>query len=282
MKFSQEKAEIFVPDGAPPESALRRSTHLCIAAHHDDIEIMAPQPILECFQQKERWFLGVIVTDGRGSPRDGAYAHFSDDEMRITRMQEQRKAAVIGEYGALLMLDFPSAAVKDGRDQTIVEEIIRILETAGPKVVYTHNLADKHPTHIGVAVKVIQAMRRWQDRGRTVPLYGCEVWRGLDWLMDENKVTLECSAQSNLQASLLGVFDSQISGGKRYDLAAMGRRLANATFFASHAVDEASGLAYAMDLTPLILDPNLSIQEFVQRHITRFANDVDGLISSVL
>lgn len=78
------------------------------------------------------------------------------------------------------------------------------------------------------------------------------------------------------------VFDSQISGGKRYDLAAMGRRLANATFFASHAVDEASGLAYAMDLTPLILDPNLSIQEFVQRHITRFANDVDGLISSVL
>jgi len=38
----------------------------------------------------------------------------------------------------------------------------------------------------------------------------------------------------NLQFALLGVFESQIAGGKRYDLALMGRRRANATYFESH------------------------------------------------
>ncbi len=41
-------------------------------------------------------------------------------------------------------------------------------------------------------------------------------------LPDEDKVAFDLSAQENLQMALLGVFDSQISGGKRYDLATMG------------------------------------------------------------
>ena len=36
-------------------------------------------------------------------------------------------------------------------------------------------------------------------------------------------------------AALIGVFDSQIAGGKRHDLAVLGRRRANATYNASHA-----------------------------------------------
>ena len=72
-------------------------------------------------------------------------------------------------------------------------------------------------------------------------------------------MVFDCSVQTNLQAALLGVFDSQVSGGKRYDLATMGRRLANATYFASHDIDNATGLAYAMDLTPLVEDVNLDV-----------------------
>ena len=67
------------------------------------------------------------------------------------------------------------------------------------------------------------------------------MWRDLDWLMDADKVVFDVSAHENLQAALLGVFDSQICGGKRYDLATMGRRRANATYFASHGVDVSTG-----------------------------------------
>ena len=41
MKFHLPTAEIFVPDGLPIELALARTTHMCFAAHQDDIEIMA-------------------------------------------------------------------------------------------------------------------------------------------------------------------------------------------------------------------------------------------------
>jgi len=281
VKFNLDTAEVFVPDGIPAEEALLRTTHLCIGAHQDDIEIMAPQPIIECYQRADKWFTGVVVTDGRGSPRDGMYADYSDEEMHLVRRKEQRKAAVVGEYAALVMLDYPSKNVKDGDNRTIIEDIVRVVQATSPNVIFTHNLADKHATHIGVAVKVVEALRRVPDSAQPNTLFGCEVWRGLDWLVDDEKVVMDCSAQGNLQAALLVIFDSQISGGKRYDLATMGRRVANATYYASHDVDDTTGLAFAMDLTPLIRNPDLSIQDYINGHIDRFAQDVTNLITSV-
>ena len=63
---------------------------------------------------------------------------------------------------------------------------------------------------------------------------------------------LNVESHENLAAALLGVFDSQICGGKRYDLATMGRRRAHATYFASHGVDESTSLTFAtMHLAPI-------------------------------
>lgn len=275
MKLHLDTAEIFVPDGLPVEEALRRTTHMAISAHQDDIEIMAAAPILQCFQQEDQWFTGVVVTDGRGSPRDDLYKSYSDEEMRKVRFKEQKKAAIIGEYAAQVILDYPSKIVKDGANCLPVEDIIALLKAAQPQHVYTHNLADKHDTHVGVALKVIAAIRSLSENERPQKLYGCEVWRDLDWLDDSDKVPFDLTAHENLQAALLGVYDSQICGGKRYDLATMGRRRANATYFESHGVDVTLGLAYAMDLTPLILDPDKGITLFVQEHIARFAQDVE-------
>ena len=91
MKFYFPTAEIFIPDGLPVELALSRTTHMAISAHQDDIEIMAAGPILDCFQQKDLWFTGVVVTDGRGSPRDNLYKEYTDEEMHIVRFKEQKK-----------------------------------------------------------------------------------------------------------------------------------------------------------------------------------------------
>lgn len=58
--------------------------------------------ILDCFQQQDRWFTGVVVTNASGSTRAGLYADFSDDEMQALQAIEQKKAAMIGEYAAEL------------------------------------------------------------------------------------------------------------------------------------------------------------------------------------
>lgn len=274
MKLTKETSEIYVPDGTPAAEALARTTHLCIAAHQDDIEIMAAQPILECFHEKDQWFTGVVLTDGRGSPRDGAYAHTTNEEMRLIRFAEQRKAAFLGNYSALIFLDFPSSEVKDATNVNPVENLHQILRETAPKFVYTHNLADKHDTHVAVALRAIQALRLLNTTEKPVKVIGCEVWRSLDWVNDNEKVIMDLSTHANQQEALLGVFDSQIAGGKRYDVAAMSRRLANATFFESHGVDVMSGASFGMDLTPLMNDPNISPLEYVNRFIQRFSNDV--------
>ena len=131
-------------------------------------------------------------------------------------------------------------------------------------MVYTHNLADKHDTHVAVALRTIAAIRELPAEARPKRLYGCEVWRDLDWMIDSDKVVFQLDQHENLAAALLGVFDSQIAGGKRYDLATIGRRRAHATYHQSHGVDTAEMINFGMDLTPLIEDPSLDPGGFVQ------------------
>ena len=109
---------------------------------------------------------------------------------------------------------------------------------------------------------------------RPKKVYGCEVWRTLDWMLDEDKVPLNVGGHDNLASALSGIFDSQIAGGKRYDLATQARRRANATFFESHEVDRYTMLAFAMDLTPLVANESRDIVEYVTGFIEEFKADV--------
>jgi LmbE family N-acetylglucosaminyl deacetylase len=280
MQFHNSNTDFFIPDGAAPEAALARTTHLCIAAHQDDIEIMAYHGIAECFGQAGKWFAGVVATNGAGSPRSGIYGGYTDQEMQKVRLIEQRKAAYVGDYSCQLQLGYTSSQVKNAGETALVDDLKQILRAMNPDVVYLHNPADKHDTHIGVLLRSITALRGVRDTVRPTKVYGCEVWRSLDWMPDDAKQVLPSSAKPNIAAALVGVFDSQISGGKRYDLATAGRRLANATYFASHGTDQETALSFAMDLTPLVEDPNLSIAEYVLGFIDSFRNDVKRRLTS--
>ena len=150
---------IYIPDGTEEKKAITRTTHLAISAHQDDIEFMAYTPIAECFGKQDKWFGGVVVTDGAGSPRSGLYADYTDEEMKSVRITEQKKAAAVGEYSFQLLLGHPSKEVKDPKNTAIVKELAEIIREAKPRFLYTHNLADKHETHVATALKVIATLR---------------------------------------------------------------------------------------------------------------------------
>jgi len=278
----KQGAEFFIPDNLPIEEAVSRTTHMGISAHQDDLEIMAYHGVMECFGRIDKWFFAVVVTDGAGSPRAGLYEPYTDEEMKAVRKKEQKKAAYVGEYGALALMNYPSKAVKNPDDKDVIDELAELIGKAKPEVIYTHNLADKHDTHVGVAVKVIKAVRTLPKEEHPEKIYGCEVWRGLDWVNDNEKVLFDVTEHPNISAAVLEVHDSQICGGKRYDLATAGRRLANATFAESHGTDETSALTYAMDLTPLIKDDSMDIKEYILGYIDRFKEDVSKKIDKII
>jgi LmbE family N-acetylglucosaminyl deacetylase len=282
LKLRKTGNEIFIPDGSPVPAAITRASHLGVAAHPDDLEIMAYHGILKCFASDDDCFVGVITTDGAGSPRAGFYKRYTDEEMKAVRKKEQKKAAMVGEYAAVAFLNYSSSEVKDAQDVRAREDIKDLIDLARPRVVYTHNPADKHDTHVAVGLRTIQAIRELPVEARPEKVYGCEVWRDLDWMLDEDKVGLDVSEHQNLATSLVSVFDSQVAGGKGYDMATIGRRRAHATYYATHNIDMATSMIYAMDLTALAADPGLDIEEFVCRYINRFAADVSRRIEKLL
>jgi LmbE family N-acetylglucosaminyl deacetylase len=272
--FSSEASDLYVPDGTPLPAAVSRTTHLGIGAHQDDLEFMAFHGIIACHGRSDLWFGGVIVTDGRGSSRSGPYADWTDEQVAAERVREQRKAADIGEYSFVAQLGHPSRTVKDAGREEVVDDIHRVLEACRPETVYLHNPADKHDTHVACLLRSLAALRRLPKDRRPKTVYGCEVWRDLDWMVDSDKSPMPVSGPPGLAERINGVFATQIAGGKRYDLAVLGRRMANATFSDAHASDRESAMAWAIDLTPLVHDDAADLTGHVCAYIDRFRGDV--------
>ena len=278
MQLKNPAADVFVPDGSTLAESLVKTTHLAVGAHQDDIEFRAMHGILECFQRTDRWFSGVTVTDGSGGPRSDRYEDCTDEEIRKIRVAEQRKAALIGDYACQIQLGYPSEVVKGAKNDDVVVYLKAIFEGANPEVIYLHNPADKHDTHVACCLRSIAALRSVPEDKHPEKVYGCEVWRNLDWLLDFDKEILRLNDRANIAEALCGVFDSQISGGKRFDLAVQGRHLANATFHESHEIDKYDRLSFAMDLTPLIKDSSIDVADFTLGLLRNLKDDITDRI----
>ncbi len=274
MIFRHPKTRLYVPDGLEIKYALRRCSHMGIGAHQDDLEIMAFHGVLECFDSPDNWFCGVTCTDGTGGPRKHDLEHLAPAEVGTLRNEEQDKAAKLGQYGAMVQLNYSSMEVKNRDNSDVVADLYELLLAVQPRVVYTHNPADKHDTHVGVVIAALEAIRKMPVGQRPDKFYGCEVWRDLDWLNDDEKVCLDVSDNGKLAVALINCHASQITHAKRYDLATMGRRRANATYSDSHANTPGAYVTHAMDLSPLILDDALSLQDFVAEKIRGFEKSV--------
>ena len=272
-------ADTFISDGTSAQEALARTTHLAIGAHSDDLEIMAYHGIVDCYgyRKTDKWFSGITVTDGRGSSRSGPYSDCTDEEMADIRKNEQRQAAMVGKYGAMIQLAYESDQImQDDGQNHLRDDLSSVFDFCQPEIVYTHNPADKHDTHIAVLSAAIHVMRELPSEKRPKRILGCEVWRDLDWMPDEDKVALDVSKRENLANALVGIFDSQITGGKRYDRAAVGRRYANATFFHAGGQDRIEQLTFAMDLTPLVEDSEMDVKDYVLNYIEKFRCEVES------
>lgn len=280
LALSRLEAEIFVPDGSPLEVALARTTHLGVGAHPDDLEILAASAIVECHTASDRFFTGIVVADGAGGPRRPEHAALSEQAMIEIRREEQRRAAALGRYSAVVMLGHPSAVVKDAKARAVVDDLAALVRVTSPHELLTHALTDRHDTHVAVALRVIEACRALAASERPPRIFGAEVWRDLDWLTGGDRVELSADAAEALQSALLAVFESQNDGTRRYDLGTLGRRRAQATFSESHKNAQRERVVLAMDLAPLV-SGSLSPLALVSAAIAHFQADVNARLMRV-
>lgn len=279
MQLNNRDALLYIPEGAGESDALPRTNILCITAHQDDVEIMAMSSILDCFGKPDKQFGAVVVTNGAGSPRSGSYSNFTDEQMQKVRQREQCNAALLGGYSFAALLMYPSSAVKDPASTAPAEELAALLRAARPEIVITHNPADKHDTHVAVLSQTVRAIRMLEPELRPKHLLAGECWRGLDWVPDAHKTVAAIRGHDNLASALVGLFDSQVSGGKRYDLAVMGRWRANATFLASHNVDTVDLAGYYIDMSALVRDDTLTLSAYMDGLFDSFRDEVGERLS---
>jgi LmbE family N-acetylglucosaminyl deacetylase len=231
---------------------------------------MAIHGILRCYERADRWFCGAIVTDGTGGPVAAGLA--DSGAIRDVRRREQERAATLGRYGAQVFLDHASADVRNANERAPVADLVTLLRATRPEVVYTHALSDAHDTHVAVALRLVAACRELAPTERPSRVFGCEVWRDLDWLPPSDQVALAVDERLELQSELVAVFESQLAL-KRYDAAALGRRTAHAVFSDSRASDRHRGVVWAMDLSPLVSGGG-SPADFLGGLVRRFEDDI--------
>ena len=121
---------------------------------------MAYPGICACRGQKNLRFSGVIATDGAGSPRSGSSEKLSTPDLVKIRREEQKQAAGLGGYAAILQLGHPSPEVRGPGRNALTSDLLQIFKTAKPKVLYLHNPADRHETHVAVLLASLAALRQ--------------------------------------------------------------------------------------------------------------------------
>lgn len=256
--------------------------YLSICAHQDDNEIMAIDGIIRGYRARKYAFACITTTNGCGSPRKKEYLDMSEEDFINLRNEEQTKAAEIGRYHSLYFLNYTSEEVKDQENENVVNDYLEILKALKPSIIYTHSILDRHPTHVAVAVKVINAIRKLPKSERPKVLYGCEVWRTNDWVSDKKRILFNNSRNIRFQKSLINVYKSQISESKQYANAAIGRRIANVTFNDSSKLVNAKLASSAIIMTPLIKNIDLPIKKFACSFVEDLFYDVQDMMDRSL
>jgi len=242
IQFSQPTSRVYIPSGQEPAAALAQATHLCLAAHPDDAELMALAGIMEA--KPWQGFACVVMADGASGPdaRPG---------LAEERAQEACRAAQVGGYAALILLGHGSSQVKDPKQGALAQDLGQLLQLCHPSKAYLHQPFDRHPTHQAACLRALEALRRLEPGQRPLQVIGCEVWGSLDWVPAPWRLAQPLGGHAELAQALVACFPSQTKD-KAYGAALLGRLQANATFDQSHAADSALGLSVGLDLSMML------------------------------
>lgn len=254
---------------------------VCICAHPDDCEIMAIDGIQRGYRASKYTFACVVTTDGADAERAGRYTKMEDQRMAHIMMNEQKKAANIGRYHAVYFMNYSNEEARNQENEDIVNEYVEIIKELKPRVVYTHSILDRHPTHVAVAIKVINAIRSMKKGDQPKVLYGCESERNLDWLDPSKVVTFNVSKNMRLQRQLIACHKSS-NASRDYINACIGRRLVNAVFNRDEKKKTAKLTTKAINMTTLLRRKDFPIKRYAMSFVDDLYTEINDMMDRTL
>lgn len=280
MKLFAQNADVFVP-GVPGSAtteelvrALGGVTHVVVGAHPDDAEVGALPAISMCRKRGDLGLCAVILTDGRNPPLSGPYRHLPPERMVKIRIEEQRQAALVGGYRAVIQLCYCSDELKPhARRSDAVADIAAILDATRCEELWLHQPFDRHPTHGSAFFCGIGALGRLPRDKRPRRLFGMEVWGTVDCLPADQLEEFDVSCDAELLERLLEPFKSQ-NAAKDYQSGVRGRQTAHATFRQSHATNGGSRVCLAVKLHDFLENPELDVRSWVTAVHERALHDL--------
>jgi hypothetical protein len=260
IQFISKKVDIYIPIeesnllAVSDKEALVRTTHLCIGACQEDIEIIAYHGIAECYNKPNKWFTEVVVTDEIGSSQNGIYADFTEEQIKQIRCQGRIKTAESSKYNMSIQLGYSGDFIKCNSYSSVTMDLLTIFSECSPDIIYLHQSIDKNDTRVAVFTHCINALRQLPADKKPKMVIGSEIWENFYYI--DNNLIRECNLNNRAEKNYV-----------------------NAIYNASHSIDGCQKITLTMNLVPLINDPSLSILDDTMNFIDQFKNDVKTRLS---
>lgn len=183
---------------------------LCIVDEVTDVERVGAGGIIETLYNPNKSFVGAVIRTPHDISNCGLYNLYNEEDMVDIRLAEQKKAANIGSYNSLYVLNYTDLSNKGA----IIDDLIALIKAYRPEKIYTYSPYEKDREKVQTVLMLIEALSRIDEEYRPQLVVGAAISRELSFLPTEQVLNLGIDSKIDLAYSLLDIYDSVIENNE--------------------------------------------------------------------
>jgi LmbE family N-acetylglucosaminyl deacetylase len=234
-----------------------------IISPHPDDDILGAGGVMIEAAEKGRAVFSVTLTDGRGSPRrDPA---LSDEEMAGLRQKESLAALrAVGAKGGFYFRK-RNSGLEGEEGKKVAEELRKLLDSLRPSEIFLPAPYERHRTHIRCTRLTLGALRSLD--GLKPSLLGYSLWG--NFFGGKKRFARDITPFVRKKVEAVLAHATQIAY-KNYQQGVLGKNNAEAIFWESHEIQKATFVETFLDMTELLEQKDLSLEDFIRQDVEAF------------
>jgi LmbE family N-acetylglucosaminyl deacetylase len=260
---SWEEAFIAIQEGKPLDDFRGREDNMVVISPHPDDDVLGAGGVMIQAAEEGRAVFSVTLTDGRGSPRKDPT--LSDEEMAGLRQKESLTALrIVGAKGGVYFRK-TSSGLEGEEGKKVAEELRKLLESLRPSEIFLPSPYERHRTHIRCTRLTLGALRSLE--GLKPSLLGYSLWG--NFFGEKKRVARDITPFVRKKVEAVLAHATQI-GYKNYQQGVLGKNNAEAIFWESHEIQKATFVETFLDMTQLLEQKDLSLEDFIRQDVEAF------------